>query len=103
LKKGDIVLMDCGCNVENYASDITRTIVFGAEPTNRQSEIWKLEQQAQAAGFAAAKIGAACEDVDAAARKIITDAGFGPVYKLPGLPHRTVTALAWMFTNGATW
>jgi Xaa-Pro dipeptidase len=89
LKKGDIVLMDCGCIVENYSSDITRTIVFGAEPIKRQEEIWKLEQQAQAAGFAAAKIGAACEEVDAAARKIIIDAGFGPGYKLPGLPHRT--------------
>ena len=89
LKKGDIVLMDCGCTVENYSSDITRTIVFGAEPTKRQEEIWKLEQQAQAAGFAAAKIGTACEEVDAAARKVITDAGFGPGYKLPGLPHRT--------------
>ena len=89
LKKGDIVLMDCGCTVENYSSDITRTIVFGAEPTKRQEEIWKLEQQAQAAGFAAAKIGAACEEVDAAARKVIMDAGFGPGYKLPGLPHRT--------------
>jgi Xaa-Pro dipeptidase len=89
LKKGNIVLMDIGGSVENYASDITRTIVFGAEPTKRQQEIWKLEQQAQAAGFAAAKIGAACEEVDAAARKVITDAGFGPGYKLPGLPHRT--------------
>ncbi len=89
LKKGDIVLMDCGCTVENYSSDITRTIVFGADPTKRQGEIWKLEQQAQAAGFAAAKIGAPCEEVDAAARKVITDAGFGPGYKLPGLPHRT--------------
>jgi Xaa-Pro dipeptidase len=89
LKKGDIVLMDCGCTVENYTSDITRTIVFGAEPTKRHEQIWKLEQQAQAAGFTAAKIGTACEEVDAAARKVITDAGFGPGYKLPGLPHRT--------------
>jgi len=89
LKKGDIVLMDCVCTVESYWSDITRTIVFGAEPTKRQLEIWNLEQRAQAAGFNAAKIGAACEGVDAAARKVITDAGFGPGYKLPGLPHRT--------------
>jgi len=88
LKKGDIVLMDCGCVVEGYNSDITRTIVFG-EPTKRQQEIWSLEKQAQAAGFAAAKIGTPCEAVDAAARKVITDAGFGPGYKLPGLPHRT--------------
>ena len=89
LQKGDIVLMDCGCNVEGYASDITRTIVFGAEPTKRQLEVWNLEQKAQAAGFAAAKNGMACELVDAAARKVITDAGFGPGYQLPGLPHRT--------------
>lgn len=89
LKKGDIVLMDCGCRVQGYCSDITRTTVFGAAPTKRQREIWNLEQQSQAAGFAAAKIGAACEEVDAAARKVITDAGFGPGYKLPGLPHRT--------------
>jgi len=88
LQKGDIVLMDCGCSVHGYSSDITRTIVFG-EPTKRQLEIWNLEQQAQAAGFAAAKVGAAGELVDAAARKVITDAGFGPGYKLPGLPHRT--------------
>jgi Xaa-Pro dipeptidase len=88
LKKGDIVLMDCGCSVESYSSDITRTIVFG-EPTKRQLEIWDLEQRAQTAGFNAAKIGAACEEVHAAARKVITDAGFGPGYKLPGLPHRT--------------
>jgi Xaa-Pro dipeptidase len=89
LKKGDIVLMDCGCEVEGYESDITRTVVFGAEPTKRQLEIWNLEKRSQDAGFAAAKLGAACQDVDAAARKVITDAGFGPGYKLPGLPHRT--------------
>ncbi len=89
LKKGDIVLMDCGCRVEGYCSDVSRTIVFGAEPTERQQEIWDLEQKAQAAGFAAAKVGVALEEVDAAARKVITDAGFGPDYKLPGLPHRT--------------
>ena len=88
LQKGDIVLMDCGCRVHGYSSDITRTVVFG-EPSKRQVEIWNLEQQAQAGGFAAAKMGAACEGVDTAARKVITDAGFGPGYQLPGLPHRT--------------
>ena len=81
--------MDCGCILQGYSSDITRTIVFGAEPTIRQLDIWNLEQKAQAAGFAAAAIGVPCENVDAAARKVITDAGFGPGYQLPGLPHRT--------------
>lgn len=89
LKKGDIVLMDCGCLVEGYNSDITRTVVFGAASTKRQQEIWNLEKKAQEAGFAAAQIGATGEDVDAAARKVIIDAGFGPGYQLPGLPHRT--------------
>lgn len=89
LKKGDVVLVDCGCEVEGYNSDISRTIVFGAEPTARQQEIWNLEKEAQAAGFEAAKLGATMGDIDAASRKVITDAGFGPDYQLPGLPHRT--------------
>lgn len=89
LKKGDIVLMDCGCDVHGYSSDITRTVVFGAAPTKRQLEIWELEKKSQLAGFDAARVGATCEAVDAASRKVITDAGFGPGYKLPGLPHRT--------------
>jgi Xaa-Pro dipeptidase len=89
LKKGDIVLMDCGCKVEGYCSDITRTIAFGSEPTPRQLEVWNLEKKAQAAGFTAARIGSACEEVDHAARQVIIDAGLGPGYKIPGLPHRT--------------
>src|SRR5690606_762173 len=88
LKEGDVVLVDGGCSVEGYQSDITRTTVFGT-PTPRETEIWDLEKAAQAAGFEAAKIGAPCEAVDAAARKVITDAGFGPDYQVPGLPHRT--------------
>lgn len=89
LKKGNVVLVDCGCEVDGYSSDISRTLVFGAEPTARQMEIWNLEKEAQAAGFEAAKLGAPLGDVDAAARRVITDAGFGPGYQLPGLPHRT--------------
>lgn len=88
LQQGDVVLMDGGCSVEGYQSDITRTFVLG-KPTPRQREIWNLERKSQDAAFAAAKIGATCESVDAAARKVITDAGFGPDYKVPGLPHRT--------------
>ena len=88
LKAGDVVLMDGGCSVEGYESDITRTFVFG-KATDRQRQIWDLEKKSQDAGFAAAKVGVPCEAVDAAARKVITDAGFGPDYKVPGLPHRT--------------
>lgn len=89
LKKGDIVLMDDGCKVEGYCSDISRCIVYGAAPTPRQQQIWDLEKKAQGAAFAAARPGVPCEEVDAAARKVLMDAGFGPGYKLPGLPHRT--------------
>ena len=88
LKQGDVVLVDGGCNVGGYQSDITRTTVFG-KPSQRQIDVWNLEKQAQAAAFKAAQVGATCESVDAAARKVITDAGFGPDYKVPGLPHRT--------------
>jgi len=88
LREGDMVLVDDGCTVEGYQSDITRTTVFG-KPTARQREIWDLERKAQDAALEAARVGATCESVDAAARKVITDAGFGPGYKVPGLPHRT--------------
>lgn len=88
LKTGDVVQIDDGVSWNGYQSDITRTTVFG-KPTARQTEIWNLEKKAQAAAFAAAQVGATCESVDAAARKVITDAGFGPGYKVPGLPHRT--------------
>lgn len=88
LKEGDVVLMDGGCSIDGYQSDVTRTFVLG-KPTDRQRQIWDLERKAQDAGFAAIKVGAPCEVVDAAARKVITDAGFGPDYKVPGLPHRT--------------
>jgi Xaa-Pro dipeptidase len=88
LKPGDVVLVDGGCQIEGYSSDITRTTVFG-KPSQRQRDVWDLEKKAQTAAFEAAKPGATCESVDAAARKVITDAGFGPDYKVPGLPHRT--------------
>lgn len=88
LKTGDVVMLDCGCSVGGYESDITRTVVFG-EPSAKQKQIWDLEKKAQQAGFEAAKLGAPAENVDFAARKVLIDAGFGPDYKLPGLPHRT--------------
>ncbi len=88
LREGDIVLLDAGCALHDYQSDITRTTVFG-KPTARQTEVWNLERKAQDTAFAAAQVGATCESVDAAARQVITTAGFGPGYRVPGLPHRT--------------
>lgn len=88
LHDGDVVLVDAGCTVEGYTSDITRTTIFGT-PTQRQRDVWEVEKEAQAAALQAAQIGSTCESVDAAARKVITAAGFGPDYRVPGLPHRT--------------
>ncbi|CAH2598940.1 Aminopeptidase P family protein [Rhodovastum atsumiense] len=88
LRPGDMVLIDMGALVHGYRSDITRTYVFG-DPTPRQAEIWNLEKRAQLAAFEAAVLGAPCEAVDAAARGVIEAAGFGPGYRVPGLPHRT--------------
>jgi Xaa-Pro dipeptidase len=88
LAPGDIVLMDCGCAFRGYQSDVTRTTVFG-KPSARQRQVWELERQAQDAAFRAAQVGVPCAAVDAAARKVIVDAGFGPDYRVPGLPHRT--------------
>ena len=88
LKAGDVVLIDTGCQVKGYISDITRTYVYG-EITERQRFVWNAEKTAQQAAFAAAQLGVACSAVDAAARASLEANGFGPGYKLPGLPHRT--------------
>lgn len=88
LAAGDIVLIDTGCKVQGYNSDITRTYVFG-EPSAEQRRVWDVEKRAQAAAFAAVKPGVACEEIDAVARRVLAEAGFGPDYELPGLPHRT--------------
>jgi Xaa-Pro dipeptidase len=88
LREGDVVLVDAGCRIQGYVSDVTRTVVYG-KPTQRQRDVWDVEKRAQRAAFEAAQPGATCESVDAAARGVITEAGFGPGYRLPGLPHRT--------------
>lgn len=88
LHEGDMVLIDTGTTVHGYHSDITRSYVFGT-PDDEQRRIWDLEFAAQAAAFDAARPGAPCESVDAAARRVLEAAGLGPDYALPGLPHRT--------------
>ncbi|MPY23173.1 M24 family metallopeptidase [Shewanella sp. YLB-07] len=88
LEQNDTVLIDTGCQLQGYNSDITRTFVFG-KPSDRQREIWQHEQDAQIAAFEAAKIGVPCASVDRAARDVLEAAGFGPGYAVPGLPHRT--------------
>jgi Xaa-Pro dipeptidase len=88
LSEGDMVLIDTGCTVGGYNSDITRSYVFG-EPDPEQRRVWEVEREAQQAAFEAVRPGIGCEQVDAAARAVLERHGFGPGYRLPGLPHRT--------------
>ena len=88
LSQGQLVLIDTGCTVQGYHSDITRTWIFG-EPSDEQRRIWDLEHAAQAAAFNAVRPGVTCASVDTAARAVLEAAGLGPDYRLPGLPHRT--------------
>jgi Xaa-Pro dipeptidase len=88
LKAGEAVLMDCGCSVEGYQSDISRTIVLGAAPAEVRS-VWETVAEGQRVAMAAAKPGAPAGSVDDAVRRFYERQGFGPGYKLPGLSHRT--------------
>jgi Xaa-Pro dipeptidase len=79
IREGTILLIDGGCNIEGYQSDLSRTFVLG-KATDRMKRVFDIERKAQDAALAAAKPGVPCEAVDAAARKVIVDAGFGPDY-----------------------
>jgi Xaa-Pro dipeptidase len=88
LEENDVVLIDTGCMLHDYISDITRTYVFG-KANEEQTRIWNLEKETQQAAFDAAQLGNTCSEVDAASRVVLESYGLGPDYKLPGLPHRT--------------
>ncbi len=80
VREGSILLIDGGCKVEGYSSDLSRTFVLG-KPTDRMKQVFELEHAAQTAALKAARPGVECQAVDAAARKVIVDGGFGPGYK----------------------
>jgi Xaa-Pro dipeptidase len=80
VREGTILLIDGGCNIEGYQSDLSRTFVLG-KPTDKMRRVFEIERKAQDAALAAARPGVPCEAVDAAARKVIVDAGYGPDYK----------------------
>jgi Xaa-Pro dipeptidase len=80
IREGSIVMIDDGCTVEGYESDITRTFVLG-KATDKMKKVFDIVHQAQSAARAAARPGLECGAVDAAARKVITDASYGPDYK----------------------
>lgn len=87
LEQNEMVLVDTGCMLHGYLSDITRTYVFG-EANDAQRRIWNIEKETQQAAFDAAQLGSTCESLDYAARKVLESHNLGPDYKLPGLPHR---------------
>lgn len=89
VRRGDIVLMDCTSAVHGYQADITRTFVFGADPTPEQRKLWDQVHQGQQVAIAAAKLGVPAGSVDDAVRRVYESWGFGPGYRLPGLSHRT--------------
>ncbi len=80
IREGSIVMIDDGCDVEGYQSDITRTFVLG-KSSDKMKKNFEIVHRAQSAALAAARPGVECGAVDAAARKVITDAGYGPDYK----------------------
>ena len=87
--RGSNVLFDCGCSVNGYQSDISRSFVWGADPTPDQRKVWDQVARGQKIAMAAATIGAPAGSVDDAVRAAYESWGYGPGYKLPGLPHRT--------------
>ena len=89
VERGAVVLFDCGCSVHGYQSDISRTFVFGATPTPEQRKVWDQVHRGQQIAIQAAEIGAPAGSADDAVRRAYESWGFGPGYKLPGLPHRT--------------
>ena len=88
VRDGEVVLMDCGCTVEGYQSDISRTMVYG-DATKAQRAVWDLVRRGQQIAFETARIGTPAGQVDDAVRAAYEAAGYGPGYKLPGTSHRT--------------
>ena len=87
VREGSVILMDCGCIVEDYQSDISRTWVFG-EPTARQRKVWQTIRRGQDVVFEAARVGTPVSALDGAVRGFYEKEGWGPGFALPGLSHR---------------
>lgn len=88
VREGEVVLMDCGCTIDGYQSDISRTFVPGTAPADVR-RVWDLVAEGQKVALAIARLGAPAGSVDDAVRALYVREGFGPGYKLPGLSHRT--------------
>jgi Xaa-Pro aminopeptidase len=79
IEEGDMVVLDFGGLKDGYGSDTTRTVHVG-EPTEEEREVFEIVRRAQQAGFDAVRPGVACQEIDRAARKVITDAGYGEYF-----------------------
>jgi Xaa-Pro dipeptidase len=88
VREGEVVLLDCGCAVEGYQSDISRTFVYGT-PTKEQRKVWQQMREGQQIAIDTARVGVPAGKVDDAVRAQYEKWGYGPGYKLPGLSHRT--------------
>jgi Xaa-Pro dipeptidase len=88
IREGSVILMDCGCAVQGYQSDISRTWVFG-QPNARQRKVWDTVKRGQEIALETAKINVPVGAIDDAVRKYYESQGWGPGYRLPGLSHRT--------------
>jgi Xaa-Pro dipeptidase len=88
IREGSVILMDCGCAVHGYQSDISRTWVFG-EPSSRQRKVWNTVRRGQEIALETARIDVPVGSIDDAVRKYYENEGWGPGYRLPGLSHRT--------------
>jgi Xaa-Pro dipeptidase len=88
IRDGSIILMDCGCAVQGYQSDISRTWVFG-DPSPRQRKVWNTVKRGQEIALETAKPGVRAGAIDDAVRRYYEQQGWGPGYRLPGLSHRT--------------
>jgi len=88
VREGSTILMDCGCTVHGYQSDISRSWVFGT-PGAKQRKVWDTVKRGQQVALETAKIGVAVGTIDDAVRAFYEKEGWGPGYKLPGLSHRT--------------
>ena len=86
---GEVVLMDCGCTVGDYQSDISRTFIHGATPTTQQRKVWNDVSRGQSIAINGAKLGDPAGSVADAVRGWYETQGYGPGYALPGLSHRT--------------
>lgn len=88
VRDGEVVLLDCGCTVHGYQSDISRTFVFG-DASTRQRMVWNQMRKGQQIAFETAQVGTAAGMVDDAVRAYYQTLGYGPGYQLPGTSHRT--------------